>query len=835
VTLASVTGANGNQIVVNGLESGINTTQVIEALLQGYQAPITSAEEQQATDTSQAADYRMLNTDFQAVLTAAKTLATASSWNLATATTSDSTVATATAAAGAQTGSLSFTVNQLAQANVLASASGVSSQGQVVTTSPSLLLATGASSIGFSALSAGSGLLIGSHAVTVTQASAAATVTGQSALAATTAITAGTDDTVDLTLNGTAYSLTLAPGTAQTPTQLAAAFNAAATAAGAAVKASVGPTGAIQLASDRQGGQASLAVTGGDALSALGLSAGQSATGADAIVTVDGTSTTLSSIDPGQQVTLGAPTGDLVATVAADPNAAGSLLAAGTAHAANVSTGSGSLAQVVSAINHSGLAATAAAVQLANGQYILQVSANQTGQKGAVTIDQQSLAGSPLGQVKTIAQAQNATVSVGGADGYTLSSSSDTFANLLPGTAITVASTGEATVTVTPDATGEAAKVSTLVAAANKALSDITTLAGYNATTKTAGPIMGSAVVSAIRQQILSIVGSVSGTSSLGNSADVGITLNSDGTLSFDQTTFESAYSDDPTAVADLFTQGATFAPSASGQAGEVSLVYAGNNTAAGSYEVTVSQSATQATDAGTAIAGGTVGTGETLTFVQGGITAQYSTSSGESLASVEAGLNQVFAAAGMTITAQLAGGGTQLQVTSNGYGSAESFQVTSTDTGPGTTGLAGGSAGVAVAFAGTDVAGTINGVAATGNGQVLSAPNDDPTLAGFSVLVSATGITSPTDVGSISYRPGVAQQLVSVMSSATDVSSGSITSAINTLNAEATGMNSRISMLEKLESSQQTVLEQEFTTMETNLGQLKNESAQLSSQIAQL
>jgi flagellar hook-associated protein 2 len=835
VTLASVNGANGNQIVVNGLVSGINTTAVIQALLQGYQAPITNTEEQQATDTSQADDYRTLNNDFQALQSAAATLSTASSWDLATATTSNSSVATATAAAGAQTGSLAFTVNQLAQANVLASSSGVSSEGQVVTTSPALLVATGAAALGFSGLSAGAGLAIGSHTVTVTQSSAAATVTGQTALATSTAIVTGTNDTVDLTVNGSAYTLTLAPGAADGPAQLAAAVDAAATAAGAPVQASIDPTGALQLASDRQGSQASLTVTGGDALAALGLSTGQSATGADAIVSVDGTTTTLSSIDPGQQVTLAAPSGSVVATVAGGPNAAGSLVAAGTADAADVATGSGSLAQVVSAINDSGLAATAAAIQLASGQYILQVSANQTGEDGAVTVDQQALAGSPLGRIDTIAQAQDATVSVGGATGYTLSSSSDTFGNLLPGTAITVASTGQATVTVTPDATGEAAKVSALVAAANKALSDITTLAGYNEATKTAGPLMGSAVVDGLQQQILSIVGSVSGTSTLGDSADVGITLESNGTLSFDQDTFESAYGANPKAVAALFTQGAAFTPSASGQAGEVSLVYAGNDTATGSYAVTVSHSATQATDAGAVVAGGVVGTAETLTFTQDGIDAEYSTAAGESLASVETGLNQVFAAAGLTVTAQLGAGGTQLQVTSNGYGSAQGFQVTSTATGAGTTGLAGTVTGQPVTFAGTDVAGTIDGVAATGSGQVLSAPDADPTLAGLSVLVDATGISAPTDIGTIDYRPGVAQQLVSAMNGATDASSGSITSAINTLNAEATGLNSHISMLEKLESSQQAVLEQEFTTMETNLGNLKNESAQLSSQIADL
>ncbi|MGH9088135.1 MAG: flagellar cap protein FliD N-terminal domain-containing protein, partial [Acidimicrobiales bacterium] len=222
MTVASA-GTSGSPLMVNGLISGITTTKVIQALLKGYQVPINNLTEQQSTLQSESGDYRTLSTDFQGVLAAAQTLARASQWNLATATTSDSSVATAVASAGAQTGSLSFTVNQLAQANVLASSQGVSSEGQVVTTAPSLLLATGAAGIGFSALSAGSGLAIGTQTITVTQSSAAAQATGSQALTAGTAVATGTDNVLGLTVNGTGYTLTLAAGT-YTPAQLATAI-----------------------------------------------------------------------------------------------------------------------------------------------------------------------------------------------------------------------------------------------------------------------------------------------------------------------------------------------------------------------------------------------------------------------------------------------------------------------------------------------------------------------------------------------------------------------------------------------------------------------------------
>ncbi len=50
-------------LVVNGIISGINTTQVIQALLQGYAQPITQLQTQQGTLASTASDYKTLNTD----------------------------------------------------------------------------------------------------------------------------------------------------------------------------------------------------------------------------------------------------------------------------------------------------------------------------------------------------------------------------------------------------------------------------------------------------------------------------------------------------------------------------------------------------------------------------------------------------------------------------------------------------------------------------------------------------------------------------------------------------------------------------------------------------
>ena len=833
---ASPTGSSGGApLLVNGLISGINTSSVISALLESYQIPITNLQGQQQSLNSQASDYQAINTDLQSLQNAANALNMQNNWNLATATSSDSAVASAAASPGAVNGSMSFTVNQLAQANLLISSGSAASTGSVVTSSPTLFLATGGASLGLSSFSGTSALGVGSHSIQVTQSSSAATINGSSGLASSTTISSGTNDTLNLTVGGTGYTLTLASGS-YSPSGLVSAINAAASAAGAPVTASLTASGALKLSTTEQGSAASLTLNTSDAAASLGLTAGTTASGTDGVVTVDGTSTTLSSLNPGGTVTLNAPNGTISATLSSSPGTSGSLLTAGTANAAAVSTGNGSLSSVVSAIASSGLGVTAQAVQQSSGSYLLQVGATNTGLSGSVSIDPTAFSSGVLGSMSTIAQAQDAEVSVGASGaGYQLSSSTNTFSNLMQGTAITVNQTGQTTVTVTPDAAGAANKVSTLVNAANQVLSDIQKYAGYNEQTKTGGPLMGSSVLTNLQNSILSAFGTATGTSGLANGQALGITVGPQGTLVFDQNTFEQKYSANPSQVANLFTQGGTFTPTTNATAGEVSFVYAGTQTRPGTYDVTVSHSATQATDTGASLSGGATTAAENLTITQGQSSTKYAVSSGESLASIAAGLDAAFGNQQMSLTAQVVNNGTQLQITSNGYGSGSSFSVASSNTASGTTGLAGGTANSASSFAGTDVRGTINGVAATGSGQVLAAPTTDPTLQGLSVLVNASSITSLTDLGSITYAPGLAQQLSAIADQAANASSGAITTTIQSLQNEATGLNGQIANYQQLESQQATVLHNEFAKMEATLGNLKSESSSLSSSISQL
>ncbi|HET6873190.1 MAG TPA: flagellar filament capping protein FliD [Acidimicrobiales bacterium] len=833
------------QVAQYGLISGLNTQAIIAAELQQYEIPINNLRSEQSSISNQISDYQQINSDLLALQTDTTTLASKSGWTARAATSSNTGVATATAANGTPAGSISFTVTQLASSNTLVSSGTVSSPSQIVTSSPAILLSEGGGQLGFQSLadsSGGTALPLGSHTIQVTQASQAASTTGTATVngAGTTTITTGSNDTIAVTVDGTAYNLTLAasPAGGYTGSALLSAVNQAITAAGAggALQAGYNASGQLILSTIAQGSSHSLQITGGDALSTLGLSTASS-TGVDAVVTVDGTSNTLNNVGPGGSVTLNGAGGTTIQTVlngsSSQQYANSSLISLGSVTATNVSTGSGSLSDLVSSINASGTGIVASDVQTGSGQYILQLSSSGTGAVNDLSIDTSAFSGSPLGSMRTAVAGQDAQIQVGGPSGYTVSSKNNVFSGLLPGLTITATqvSSSPVTVTVAADSAAIAKSVGQMVTDANTVLTDLQSFAGYNAATKTGGPLMGSATLQNLRNEILATVASTVGTSNLGSAVNAGISI-SNGALSFDQDKFISAFQANPSQVQSLFTQGGTFSPTASAYAGQVSFGYASATTKPGTYDVQISQSATQASTLGSVLAGGAVSSGETLDISVGSATASYTTTAGQTLASIAAGINAALASQSLSLSAQVVNGN-QIELVSTGYGSATSFTVASSNTGAGSLGLTGGSA--SATFTGTDVAGTINGVAATGHGQFLAAPTTDPVLAGFSVNVTTPGITSLTDLGSITYAPGLAQVLSTISQSMSDPVTGAITTTIKGLQAQSTNINPQIQMYQNMVNEQQQLLMAKYATMEANLNALKSQSTALAGELAQL
>lgn len=102
---------------VDGLISGLNTSQLIAQLMQAEAQPQTDLKTKVGTEQKVIGAYQVVNGRMAAVATAATALTTAGGWQPVKASSSSATVA-ATAVTGATTGNVTFDVKKLASAQV---------------------------------------------------------------------------------------------------------------------------------------------------------------------------------------------------------------------------------------------------------------------------------------------------------------------------------------------------------------------------------------------------------------------------------------------------------------------------------------------------------------------------------------------------------------------------------------------------------------------------------------------------------------------------------------------------------------------------------------------
>ncbi|HUW88232.1 MAG TPA: flagellar filament capping protein FliD [Candidatus Paceibacterota bacterium] len=808
-----------------GLLSGLNTSQIINAQMAIFQYPLQVLQSRQAMLNTQISDYQTINSGLLAMKQAgdalSNPLAFAQAFSVGS---SNSFAATGAITSGSQAGSITFAVNQLATGSTQISAGTVSATSNVVA-SGNYLVGSGGAAIGVASFGGQAALLAGAHTISVTQASTGATVAGSTALAGSTSITSA-NNTIDVSVDGVASTLTIATGN-YTPTQLTQAITQA---SGGTLNASVGAGGALSIATAHQGSTASLQITGGSALATVGLATSPIVAGTDGIINVDGTATTVTSIAATgtTQVVLASGSGGSITA-----NLSGSLNL-GSMSAQNVSVGNGSLASVVNAINGANVGVSATALQVGTNQYVLEITSLKTGLTGAATIDTQAFSTSSLGIMQTTTAAQNSIISVGGVGGLQVVSSANTVTGLLPGLTATLSqvSATPVTLTIAPDGSKMASQVSALVDAANKILSFISTETAYNPATRVAGPLNGQTSIGALAQRILSVVGNAIGTSAAGSSGtpgeSAGLAITSTGTITFNESAFVSAYNANPTAVRSMFTVGGTFSPANAAYAGQVSVVGATDMTTPGSYAVSISQSASQALDVGSAAFAATTSTlaaAETYTITSGTSTVTYTIGAGQSIAAVASGINAALAAAGIGASASLTGvpGSYQMQLTSADYGSTATFTVGASGTDQ--LGLLTSGA----TYTGIDVAGTINGQAATGSGQMLSLANQADPANGLFLQVGTPGIVTATSLGTVNYNPGFAQSLANVAYQVTASPGGQIPATITGLTNTLANVMNEIVQRKQLISIQQEMLTREFVNMERVLARLTSESKFLS------
>ncbi|HEY0187051.1 MAG TPA: flagellar filament capping protein FliD [Cellulomonas sp.] len=233
-----------------------------------------------------------------------------------------------------------------------------------------------------------------------------------------------------------------------------------------------------------------------------------------------------------------------------------------------ITANSSSLANILEAFNADGTGVKATAVNVGTSaapEYLLQVTSTSTGTDNAFTL---SYATGSDGSGSTdltgekVRAASDAAITLfpGTSAARTVTSSSNSFSSVLTGVDIVVSAVESSAVTlsVVGDSAAKSTLASNLVSNLNLVLSEITSQT--SSTTSTAddggtiisgGLFSGNSTIRTLQQQLLSLGSTpVNGI----DPSTVGITLNKDGTFTFDEDTFAAALAEDPDKVQTVIT-----------------------------------------------------------------------------------------------------------------------------------------------------------------------------------------------------------------------------------------------------------------------------------------
>jgi flagellar hook-associated protein 2 len=271
----------------------------------------------------------------------------------------------------------------------------------------------------------------------------------------------------------------------------------------------------------------------------------------------------------------------------------------GAATTININSSNNTLSGLRDAINGSNAGVTATIINdgsATNGNRLI-LSSSKAGTAGAITLSSNLTGGTtPLPGYSDLQAAQDAKVVLGsGAGAITITKSSNTLSDVIPGATLNLVkeSTTPVTITVSTNTKNAADAVQGFVDQYNQFHDYIKTATAFNNVTNVGGLLLGDYDTLAISDEVSNLLtGMVQGLSA-GKSTlmDAGITLNGDGTLSLDQGKLTSALSADPQGTLRIFA--------ASGQSSSANLefVSASNKTRASGagYDVFVTQAATKA------------------------------------------------------------------------------------------------------------------------------------------------------------------------------------------------------------------------------------------------
>jgi len=225
-------------------------------------------------------------------------------------------------------------------------------------------------------------------------------------------------------------------------------------------------------------------------------------------------------------------------------------------------TSTDTLANVQNKINSLGFGVTAQLVNdgSSTNPYRLSLTSTNSGAAGQVIIDGGTTNLNPT----TLVQGQDAAVFLGSgasAQPLLITSSTNQLSNVIKGVTINLvgASSQPVTLNISTDPSAISQDLSTFVFQFNTLTAQIGTFSAFNTNTFTGSLLLGNNTSNQITSSLYGIVNDVvNGAGQYKTLADVGITINNDGSLNFNSDKFNTAYAANPTAVQNLFSQAKT-------------------------------------------------------------------------------------------------------------------------------------------------------------------------------------------------------------------------------------------------------------------------------------
>lgn len=225
----------------------------------------------------------------------------------------------------------------------------------------------------------------------------------------------------------------------------------------------------------------------------------------------------------------------------------------GVSHTIELALGADNLAGLRDAINASGLGLTAAILDTGSGpqRYYLSITANQTGQRSIALLRTPGDPGSDM--LEAISAGSNAQFEL---NGVAIASSSNTISAAIPGVTLELKATtapGEIVdVRVRPSAAGLASALQSFASAYNAVVGKLDAHSGEKA-----GPLAGQSFLYDIQSALREITGyRIEG--ARGSLFELGVSLGSDGKMSFDPSVVQGLPESEIPAVFSLFGDGAT-------------------------------------------------------------------------------------------------------------------------------------------------------------------------------------------------------------------------------------------------------------------------------------